>query len=259
MKKEQPVPRKGSRTLKDVPETTRQQLNQGHLETANLMEALSIDFPVLLKNTLGHSFGGNDLTSFQNLGITQKMKEMGRFLLQKNHPIKDIISHPCDTLRGWAAYMIGQSSGLKIEEKLERIAPLADDPHFGVREWAWLSLRHHCVEMPQEMIQLLSPWTKKTENYRRFASEITRPRGVWCAHVPLLKENPHLALPLLSALKEDPSRYVQNSVANWLNDAFKSKQQWVEDLCAQWQKESHTKETSYICKRALRNSGKQRI
>lgn len=247
------TPRKGSRTLKDVPYDIREQLNQGLLETANLMEGLSIDFAILLKNTLNHSLPEELQHSLHKLGITQKMREISLYLIKKGISFQELQTHPSDTIRGWAAYMIALSSNLTIEEKLQTIEMLADDRHFGVREWAWLALRPFCVEMPEKMIKLLEPWVEKTENIRRFASEITRPRGVWCAHIQQLKETPQLALSLLSPLKADPSRYVQNSVANWLNDSAKSKPQWVQNLCREWKQQSNTPETLYICKRALRN------
>jgi len=252
MEKAKEIKRKGGRTLKDVPEEIRQQLNQGLLETANLMEGLSVDFPLLLKNTLNHSLSSDVQDSLRNLGITKKMETMALYLVKKGVSFEDIGTHPSDTLRGWAAYMIAYSPNSNIEEKLKAIEPLADDNHFGVREWAWLALRPYCAEMPERMIKLLVPWAKRTDNFRRFASEITRPRGVWCAHIQQLKDNPALALPILSNLKADPSRYVQNSVANWLNDSAKSKPQWVKDLCKEWQ-QSNIPETLYICKRGLRN------
>ncbi len=130
----------------------------------------------------------------------------------------------------------------------------ADDPHFGVREWSWLALRPHIVKNPLETIALLQPWvTDPSANVRRFAIEATRPRGVWSAHIKTLKEEPEVARNLLDEVASDSSRYVQDSVANWLNDAWKTNPQWVDDYCTSILCLHNTKEATYIAKRALRN------
>jgi 3-methyladenine DNA glycosylase AlkC len=97
------------------------------------------------------------------------------------------------------------------------------------------------------------PWVKDANaNVRRCAVEATRPRGVWCAHIDSLKTDPSPGLALLEVVRSDPSRYVQKSVANWLNDASKSRPDWVRSVCKRWKKESRTAETAWIINHATR-------
>ncbi|RYF67487.1 MAG: DNA alkylation repair protein [Comamonadaceae bacterium] len=56
---------------------------------------------------------------------------------------------------------------------------------------------------------------------RRLVSEGTRPRLPWAPRLPAFQKDPQLALPLLNALKDDPSSYVRRSVANHLGDIAK--------------------------------------
>ena len=163
-------------------------------------------------------------------------------------------SHQSDFVRCWATYAVGQNSDLTLEEMFAKIKPFAGDSHFGVREISWLAIRPIIIEKTLESIRILTTWVDdQDENIRRFASESTRPRGVWGEHIVFLKQKPEEGLAILEPLKSDSAKYVQNSVANWLNDASKTQPDFVVSLCEKWEKESKTKETAYIVKRALRS------
>ncbi|MBY0374538.1 MAG: DNA alkylation repair protein [Bryobacteraceae bacterium] len=116
-------------------------------------------------------------------------------------------------------------------------------------------MRPAIVVEPLVAVEVLSSWSESPAAFRRrFASEATRPRGVWCGHIELFKADPSLALPLLEPLRADPEKYVQDSVGNWLNDAAKSQPDWVRSLCRSWTRHRPpAAATTKICKRALRS------
>ena len=149
---------------------------------------------------------------------------------------------------------VGHAPSLDFTERLEMIRPFADDPHFAVREWAWLSLRPHVVGSIVSAVGSLQSWVDEdSERLRRFSTEVTRPRGVWSTHIPALKADPTIGLPLLEPLIADPSRYVQDSVANWLNDASKTRGDWVDQKCSEWVQATESPHTRRICRRACRS------
>lgn len=251
-------PRKGATRASDIPADILASLSRGEICSATLTEALALDqsaltravFPELPANALAM------VDAAVEQGILKRMQGVGVALLDAlgNQGIADCMSHSADTVRGWACFMIGAQPGLGLDVRLNAVKPLADDAHFGVREWAWMAVRPHLAASLDEAVKLLADWTNEPSEYlRRFASESIRPRGVWCAHIGALKKNPELALPVLQPLKADPSPYVQDSVANWLNDAGKDQPDWVRDLCASWQQGKPVAATERICQRALRN------
>jgi 3-methyladenine DNA glycosylase AlkC len=189
-------------------------------------------------------------------GITKRMAAAGKLLLEHlgAEGVRDLATHPSDTVRGWGAYLLAAIPDRSLEQRLNSMRSLADDNHFGVREWAWLAVRPYIAAQIDEAMPLLIPWVSDTApNIRRFAIEVTRPRGVWCAHIPQLKQHPELGLSLLEPVRADDSRYVRDSASNWLNDAAKSQPEWVQMVCDRWQLESNVPETKKLCTRALRS------
>ena len=128
----------------------------------------------------------------------------------------------------------------------------------AVRECAWDSVRPYVAADLGRGIRLLEPWVRDPDpNIRRCAVEGTRPRGVWTPHIEALKEDPEPGLAILEPVRSDPSRYVQRSVGNWLNDASKSRPDWVRQVCSRWTEESRTRETAWTVNHALRTLHKR--
>lgn len=258
--------RKGARSIREIPGNTLEQLNRGEIETANLVEYLGIDRKALIENVLNQHGRKEYLQPiFKKIESLEKRTAntvhvaIGAGLVEQaaicqDHDLLLILSaHPSDIVRCWATYLIGNNAALNIEQMLQNIRPFAADRHFNVRECAWADVRKKLVRHLSESLTILSVWAMdEDENIRRFASEATRPRGVWCEHIIELRQHPERGLPILEPLKSDPSKYVRDSVGNWLNDASKTRPDFVKELCLSWEKESDTKETKYIINKALR-------
>lgn len=262
--------RRGAFRIALIPAEVLAALNDGLLETVNLNEFMAIALPRLARSVavqIGLDRDGERLVD--TLAMLDAFKPMQRhrhvaralYDMTAAHADPDVVAHrlathPSDIARCWAAQWVGFSA-LPLPAQLQSVRRFAADPHFGVREIAWMAVRDAVIASLDEALALLQPWTADEDpNIRRFASELTRPRGVWCAQIEALKSEPWRALPLLESLRADDNRYVQNSVANWLNDASKTQAEWVDQLGARWLAESPVPATRYVVKRALRTLSK---
>lgn len=249
-------PRKGARRMAEVVPEVLRKMNKGQIETASLAEFLAVDMGALMKAVAPDAGGDAPKQVLDAGGVVQRMKTAGVLLVERLGPgsIPRFAAHPSDVVRGWACYMVAAHEGRTLRQRLAAVRPLADDRNSGVREWAWIALRPSIAAELDAAIVLLEPWTAHASaNLRRYATEITRPRGVWCSHIGELKQSPAKALPLLEPLRADPTKYVQDSVSNWLNDASKTQPRWVTTLCASWLKQGGGKATERICRRAVRS------
>ena len=249
---------RGARSRAEIDTIHLSALNAGTTSARTLAEALAIDYRVLLQTVLPDA--DEELRTIvaeaQQLGILKRMTRIGAALADHLDvaEVERLAGHTSDTVRGWVCFLHASRATTDPAALLDQLRSFADDEHFAVREWVWMAARPTLISDLDTSIDLLAGWTgDPSERVRRFASEALRPRGVWAAHIPALKEQPELGEPILHPLHTDTSSYVQDSVANWINDAAKTRPDWAIELCERWTAESDTAATARIVKRALRS------
>jgi len=260
--------RKGAVRRSEIPSNVLAALNRGEIETVNLVEFLAVDHAKLFRSTRSQlslddpsaKQIASTIKKLADVGVMQRLADTGQVFHQvldgsdhREAVYRQLAAHPSDVLRNWAAYMDTANPKLTFAQRLKRARPFAIDENMGVREIAWMCVRVPASDKIVTQIEKLHPFAKH-KNYlmRRFAIELSRPRGVWTKHITGLKERPEIAEPLLELCREDETKYVQDSVANWLNDASKSRPDFVKTLCDRWLSETNSKHTQRIAHRALR-------
>lgn len=252
--------------MSEIPPEMLVRLSNGEIPTVSLVEILAIDFGTLVERVLagvGLRASAADVERVRAAGGFLDRFRAGAACLAETagktnraRLVEALTAHPSDAARGMGALVVASAPSLNLKGVLKGIRPFADDVHSGVREWAWMAARPRIGAEFDESVRLLLEWSgSSSANIRRFASEATRPRGVWCSHIQALKDHPEIGLPVLEPMKADPSKYVQDSVGNWLNDASKSRPEWVRGVCARWMTESSGAATARTVKRALRTIG----
>lgn len=234
-------------------------LQEAVAETRHLADMLAIDMARLLQR-LGLPPEDIVALDLQNQGFVERMRRAGTLLGShySEGEIRALHSHASDIVRGFAAYAtieaLGRDASREASAFCRAIRPFAADRHFGVREWAWMAVRPALAARLTAAIDALTPWVSDPDpNIRRFAVEVLRPRGVWARHIPALRHDPSPILPLLTPLRTETHKYVQDSVANWLNDAGKDNPAFVITLCQSWRDaQPDHPGTRRICRRALR-------
>jgi len=237
------------------------ELNQGRDETRSLPEWLAVDQAQLAHAVLPELIGVRvaklalaAANAVAQLGILQRTRGIGTALAASSPAqLRKSARHRSDVVRCWACVAVLAQPVRTLAERVDDTRAFAADGHFSVREMAWMELRPHVASHLPQALALLLPWAEDPDaNIRRCASEATRPRGVWCAHLKPLIADPTPAELLLTKLRADPARYVQLSVGNRLNDAGKSRPEWLMALAARWRREAPGVHTETILRRGLR-------
>lgn len=242
---------RGARRPSDVPADVLRRLAQG-APSANHMEQMAFDHGDLLSVVLPEAADRADELRTPAFLARLRAGAIVAWDLLGEDLFEAARSWPSDTARGWAAFAVPFAGGGP-----ERCAALAlefaADAHFAVREWAWLGLRPVVAADPERMVRFLTDHTGDHDpRVRRFCSEATRPRGVWSSHLKLLKARPELGLPVLEPLATAPEKYVRDSVGNWLNDAGRTRPDWVVSVTADWAAR-HGDAARYVVRRGTRS------
>jgi len=131
-----------AKAMQDVSAERRAQLNSG-APSNNLMETLCIDFAELMRCAVPQADNAmlEAMHAVQTAGIVRRMQVAGELLATKlgEAGFEQLAAHSSDTVRGWACYLIANLPDLTLEQRLHLVRPLADDAHFGAREWAWIA------------------------------------------------------------------------------------------------------------------------
>ncbi|WP_289054096.1 DNA alkylation repair protein [Carboxylicivirga marina] len=128
------------------------------------------------------------------------------------------------------------------------VAAIKKITSFSTCEFA---VRPFIIKYGDKMMAELLKWTQDENHHvRRLATEGCRSRLPWGMAIREFKIDPSPIMPILEALKNDPSEYVRKSVANNLNDISKDNPQVTIDIVKRWKGAS--KETDWIVKHASR-------
>lgn len=272
--------RKGYNSFASIPRRLLADLNAGRKHPVTLAEWLAIDEARLLRAVIGDlAMDARGFAGRRKRLLEQAARLRGRKTLERHRGLgvalrqaldgwpgrggifRRIATHPSPVVRSWAAYALLADGKLSLASRLKEAKRFAADEDPSVRECAWATFRPHLAADLERGLKLLEPWTRNRDpNIRRCAVEATRPRGVWTEHLVALKEDPSPGLPLLEPVRSDPSKYVRLSVGNWLNDAGKSRPDWLRKVARRWLRESRAAETRWIVRhgtRTLRKAGEE--
>lgn len=115
------------------------------------------------------------------------------------------------------------------------------------------AIRPYLVKAQGKTLKRMIKWSKHSNSHvRRLASEGGRPRLPWASKLDSFIEDPRPLLPILEQLKDDPSKYVQKSVANCINDILKDNYSIGQELIDQWLQQGLSSQCAWIIKHSLR-------
>jgi 3-methyladenine DNA glycosylase AlkC len=131
---------------------------------------------------------------------------------------------------------------------------LAFLPEFTNRHTGEFAIRPLLMQEPRGTMSVMLDWSlSENVHVRRLASEGLRIALPWGKKTEAALEAWDLYQEILGNLKADPSKFVQKSVGNNLNDLMKVQPEKAWHIIHQWEAEDPAKETQWIIKHGKRS------
>jgi len=131
-----------------------------------------------------------------------------------------------------ATYLLGQLSAQNKKALTILQKKIGKDENWRVQEMLAKAFDHYCKTTGyRQSLPLIRKWlSDKSPNIKRAVIEGLR---IWTGR-PYFRENPAIAIKLISKHKSDNSEYVRKSVGNALRDIRKKHKELVESEIANW-------------------------
>ncbi len=115
------------------------------------------------------------------------------------------------------------------------------------------AIRPLLTRYPKRTLRILKKWSKdKNVHVRRLASEGMRIRLPWAKKCLVALEEFESYKTILTNLRHDPSKFVQKSVGNNLNDLMKEAPLKAKEIIAGWERDSPSDATMWIIRHGHR-------
>ncbi len=148
----------------------------------------------------------------------------------------DAVTSSNTTDAGIGGWMVWPMADVVANRGLGDLETSLDALHALTQRWSGeFAIRPFLVQHTDATLARLHTWTTDSSPHvRRLVSEGTRPRLPWGLRLTDFVADPSPTLPLLEALKDDPSEYVRRSVANHLGDIAKDHADLAVATGARW-------------------------
>jgi len=135
-------------------------------------------------------------------------------------------------VRMLGTYILGQLSTSNIQALKTLETKVAEDDNWRVQEMLAKAFDHYCAEVGYEKsLPTLKKWlSDKNPNIKRAVIEGLR---VWTSR-PYFKENPKVAIELISEHRANENKYLRKSIGNSLRDIRKKHKGLVDKEISNW-------------------------